>query len=92
MVPYLRPARQVVTFDFLGWGTSDKPVGYPYTATNQTDDLDAVIRGGRAADPHPAGLRRPDRRADQVERTGREAASRDSVGRGSPGEARFSVL
>jgi len=43
LVPYLRPARQVVTFDFLGWGTSDKPVGYPYTATNQTGDLDAVI-------------------------------------------------
>jgi haloalkane dehalogenase len=33
----------VVTFDFLGWGASDKPVGYPYTATNQTGDLAAVI-------------------------------------------------
>jgi pimeloyl-ACP methyl ester carboxylesterase len=43
LVPYLRPERQVVTFDFLGWGASDKPVGYPYTATNQTGDLDAVI-------------------------------------------------
>jgi pimeloyl-ACP methyl ester carboxylesterase len=43
LVPYLRPARQVVTFDFLGWGSSDKPAGYPYTATNQTGDLDAVI-------------------------------------------------
>jgi pimeloyl-ACP methyl ester carboxylesterase len=32
-----------VTFDFLGWGESDKPTGYPYTATNQTGDLDAVI-------------------------------------------------
>jgi len=35
--------RRVVSFDFLGWGRSDKPVGYPYTASNQTGDLDAVI-------------------------------------------------
>jgi pimeloyl-ACP methyl ester carboxylesterase len=34
----------VVTFDFLGWGASDKPAGYPYTAANQTGDLDAVIQ------------------------------------------------
>ena len=43
LVPYLRATRPVVTFDFLGWGASDKPVGYPYTAANQTGDLDAVI-------------------------------------------------
>jgi haloalkane dehalogenase len=43
LVPHLRAKRQVVTFDFLGWGSSDKPAGYPYTATNQTSDLDAVI-------------------------------------------------
>src|SRR5215207_4512745 len=30
-------------FDVLGWGRADKPVGYAYTATNQTGDLDAVI-------------------------------------------------
>jgi pimeloyl-ACP methyl ester carboxylesterase len=36
--------RRVVTFDFLGWGMSDKPAGYAYTAANQTGDLDAVIR------------------------------------------------
>ena len=41
--PYLRPARPIVMFDFLGWGASDKPAGYPYTATNQTGDLDAVL-------------------------------------------------
>jgi haloalkane dehalogenase len=35
--------RRVVVFDFLGWGRSDKPEGYPYTADNQTRDLDAVI-------------------------------------------------
>jgi pimeloyl-ACP methyl ester carboxylesterase len=33
-----------VTFDFLGWGSSDKPLGYPYTADNQEEDLDAVIK------------------------------------------------
>jgi pimeloyl-ACP methyl ester carboxylesterase len=42
LVPLLAP-RRVVCFDFLGWGRSDKPVGYPYTAANQAGDLDAVI-------------------------------------------------
>jgi pimeloyl-ACP methyl ester carboxylesterase len=32
-----------VLFDFLGWGSSDKPSGYPYTTDNQVGDLDAVI-------------------------------------------------
>jgi pimeloyl-ACP methyl ester carboxylesterase len=43
LIPYLHPGRRVIAFDFLGWGASDKPAGYPYTATNQTGDLDAVI-------------------------------------------------
>src|SRR5262245_18329126 len=43
LVPHLNPPRRVITFDFLGWGDSDKPADYPYTATNQTGDLDAVI-------------------------------------------------
>ncbi len=43
LLPWLSPARRVVTFDFLGWGESDKPAGYPYTAANQVGDLDAVI-------------------------------------------------
>jgi haloalkane dehalogenase len=43
LVPELA-GRRVVSFDFLGWGASDKPGGYPYTATNQTGDLDAVIQ------------------------------------------------
>jgi haloalkane dehalogenase len=42
LVPELAP-RRVVTFDFLGWGGSDKPAGYAYTASNQTGDLNAVI-------------------------------------------------
>jgi pimeloyl-ACP methyl ester carboxylesterase len=43
LLPHLSPARRVVTFDFLGWGSSDKPAGYPYTTDNQVGDLDAVI-------------------------------------------------
>jgi pimeloyl-ACP methyl ester carboxylesterase len=44
VLPYLSPARRVVTFDFLGWGASDKPLDYPYSAKNQEGDLDAVIQ------------------------------------------------
>ena len=42
--PCLSPARRIVTFDFLGWGASDKPSGYPYTAASQLAELDAVIK------------------------------------------------
>lgn len=41
--PRLSPPRRVIAFDFLGWGASDKPPGYPYTASNQVGDLDAVV-------------------------------------------------
>jgi haloalkane dehalogenase len=45
LVPHLTAAgRRVVVFDFLGWGRSDKPAGYPYTADNQTRDLAAVVK------------------------------------------------
>jgi haloalkane dehalogenase len=44
LVPFLSPPRRVVVFDFLGWGRSDKPSSYPYTATNQEVDLDAVVK------------------------------------------------
>jgi haloalkane dehalogenase len=43
LLPHLHGRRRVVAFDFLGWGESDKPAGYPYTAENQTADLDAVV-------------------------------------------------
>jgi haloalkane dehalogenase len=43
LLPHLHPPRRVVTVDFLGWGASDKPAGYPYTAANQVGDLEAVI-------------------------------------------------
>ena len=43
LFPYLSPPRRVIAFDFLGWGASDKPAGYPYTTSNQVGDIDAVI-------------------------------------------------
>jgi haloalkane dehalogenase len=43
LLPHLTPRRRVVTFDFLGWGDSDKPPGYRHTAGNQALQLDAVI-------------------------------------------------
>jgi pimeloyl-ACP methyl ester carboxylesterase len=44
LLPHLSPPRRIVTFDFLGWGFSDKPLSYPYTAKNQEEDLDAVVK------------------------------------------------
>ena len=43
LLPHLAGRRPVVRFDFLGWGRSDKPPGYPYTAANQVGDLAAVV-------------------------------------------------
>jgi len=43
LVPHLAGRRPLVRFDFLGWGRSDKPQGYPYTSANQVGDLAAVI-------------------------------------------------
>lgn len=42
VLPYLGD-RRVVTFDFLGWGDSDKPADHAYTAEAQTRELDRVI-------------------------------------------------
>jgi haloalkane dehalogenase len=43
LLPHLAGRRPVLRFDFLGWGRSDKPQGYPYTATNQAGDLAAAV-------------------------------------------------
>lgn len=43
LLPYLK-GRHVITFDFLGWGESDKPEKYPYTASNQIAEIEAVVR------------------------------------------------
>ena len=47
LVPHLAGRRPMVRFDFLGWGRSDKPAGYPYTATNQVGDLAVVTESVR---------------------------------------------
>jgi len=44
LLPHLGD-RHVVTFDFLGFGESDKPSGAVYTADEQTRQLDSVIEG-----------------------------------------------
>jgi pimeloyl-ACP methyl ester carboxylesterase len=42
VVPHLA-GRHVVTFDFLGWGDSDKPARYPYSVAAQTRELNSVV-------------------------------------------------
>jgi len=44
LVPYLVAAgRRVVTFDFLGFGASDKPADAAYSFAQQLGDLEAVV-------------------------------------------------
>jgi pimeloyl-ACP methyl ester carboxylesterase len=43
LVPQLR-GRRTITFDFLGWGRSDKPHRHVYTFAEQEAELDAVVR------------------------------------------------
>lgn len=43
LLPHLAGRAPVVRFDFLGWGGSDKPSGYPYTANRQREDLAALM-------------------------------------------------
>ncbi|TPG52054.1 alpha/beta fold hydrolase [Sphingomonas glacialis] len=44
LVPFLTAAgRRVVTFDFLGFGQSEKPLGATYTFQDQLRDLAAVV-------------------------------------------------
>lgn len=42
LLPHLS-GREVITFDFLGWGDSEKPQGYSYTSKEQEGDLQAVL-------------------------------------------------
>lgn len=45
LVPFLvAGGRRVVTFDFLGFGSSDKPVGATYSFKQQLGDLLAVVK------------------------------------------------
>jgi haloalkane dehalogenase len=44
LVPYLvASGRRVVTFDFLGFGASDKPAGTAYSFRQQLGDLETVV-------------------------------------------------
>jgi len=46
LIPYLvASGRRVVTFDFLGFGASDKPSGATYSFKQQLGDLEAVVEG-----------------------------------------------
>jgi haloalkane dehalogenase len=46
LIPYLvASGRRVVTFDFLGFGASDKPAGAVYSFKQQLGDLEAVVDG-----------------------------------------------
>jgi haloalkane dehalogenase len=44
IVPYLiKDGRHVVAFDFLGFGSSDKPDGYAYSFEQQRKDIEVVV-------------------------------------------------
>ncbi len=45
VIPLLRPTRDVISFDFLGWGDSDKPDAdsHCYDAASLKTDMEAVI-------------------------------------------------
>jgi haloalkane dehalogenase len=46
LIPHLvASGRRVVTFDFLGFGASDKPAGAAYSFKQQLGDLEAVVEG-----------------------------------------------
>jgi haloalkane dehalogenase len=43
LVPELSSQFHVVTFDFLGWGKSEKPAAHVYNVDSQRADLDTVV-------------------------------------------------
>lgn len=46
LIPHLAASgRRIVTFDFLGFGASDKPAGVGYSFKQQLGDLEAVVDG-----------------------------------------------
>jgi pimeloyl-ACP methyl ester carboxylesterase len=44
LVPLLSKRRHVITFDFLGWGESDKPTKHRYDISSLYNDLETVIK------------------------------------------------
>jgi haloalkane dehalogenase len=56
LIPHLVAAgRRVVTFDFLGFGASDKPAGANYSFKQQQNDLEAVVEALHLAKIVPVG-------------------------------------
>ena len=43
VAPLLAKTRHVITFDFVGWGDSDKPVNHKYDVASLRMDLEAVV-------------------------------------------------
>jgi haloalkane dehalogenase len=43
LIPLLAQTHHVISFDFLGWGDSDKPAAHLYNVASQREDLDTVI-------------------------------------------------
>ncbi len=43
VIPPLAKTRHVITFDFLGWGDSDKPAGHKHDVSSLRRDLEAVV-------------------------------------------------
>lgn len=43
LVPSLAKDRHIITFDFIGWGDSDKPADHRYDVASLRHDLEAVI-------------------------------------------------
>jgi haloalkane dehalogenase len=44
LAPLLARGRSVISFDFLGWGDSDKPQPHAYNVQSLTRDLEAVVQ------------------------------------------------
>lgn len=43
LIPYLSKKRHVISFDYLGWGDSDKPENHLYNTKSLITDMQAVI-------------------------------------------------
>jgi len=43
LVPELMKDEHIITFDFIGWGGSDKPSNHTYNFASLVNDLDAVV-------------------------------------------------
>jgi haloalkane dehalogenase len=43
LIPHLSAQYHLVTFDFLGWGASDKPTPFSYNVASQRADLETVV-------------------------------------------------